>query len=138
MSGIAARDLQKVWGIPIVHMFHTLGLMKQRIARAPHESEGDYRIQGEREVLRLANRIIAATPAEMAQLLWLYDSEEKKVTIVPPGVDISHFYPIPPDEAKEFIGIPADDRMMLFVDLKLRRDMFEKLPGLFFPFLFRC
>jgi len=115
MSGIAARDLQKVWGIPIVHMFHTLGLMKQRIARAPHESEGDYRIQGEREVLRLANRIIAATPAEMAQLLWLYESEEKKVTIVPPGVDISHFYPIPPDEAKEFIGIPADDRMMLFV-----------------------
>lgn len=115
MSGIAARDLQKGWGIPIVHMFHTLGLMKQRIARASHEAEGDYRIQGEREVLRLANRIIAATPAEMAQLQWLYDSEEKKVTIIPPGVDISHFYPIPPDEAKEFIGIPSDDRMMLFV-----------------------
>ncbi len=115
MSGIAARDLQKVWGIPIVHMFHTLGLMKQRIARAPHESEGDYRIQGEREVLRLANRIVAATPAEMAQLQWLYESEDKKVTIIPPGVDISHFYPIPSDEAKDFIGIPSDDRMMLFV-----------------------
>ena len=52
MSGIAARDLKNAWGIPVVHMFHTLGLMKQRIARAPHEAEGDYRIQGEREVLR--------------------------------------------------------------------------------------
>jgi D-inositol-3-phosphate glycosyltransferase len=115
MSGITARDLQRAWGIPVVHMFHTLGLMKQRIARAPHEAEGDYRIQGEREVLRLANRIIAATPAEMAQLQWLYDTDDKKVTIIPPGVDISHFYPIPTDEAKEFIGVPGVDRMMLFV-----------------------
>jgi D-inositol-3-phosphate glycosyltransferase len=115
MSGLTARDLQKAWDIPVIHMFHTLGLMKQRIARAPHEAEGDYRIQGEREVIKLANRIIAATPAEMAQLQWLYDTDQKKVTIIPPGVDISHFYPIPPDEAKEFIGIPSDDRMMLFV-----------------------
>jgi len=30
-------------------------------------------------------------------------------------VDIHHFYPIPPDEAKEAIGIPAKDRMALFV-----------------------
>ena len=115
MSGIAARDLKNAWGIPVVHMFHTLGLMKNRIARAPHEAEGDYRILGEKEVIKLADRIIAATPAEMAQLQWLYDVDQKKVTIIPPGVDTSHFYPIPPDEAKEFIGIPCDDRMMLFV-----------------------
>ena len=115
MSGIAARDLQVAWDIPIVHMFHTLGLMKQRIARAPHEAEGEYRIQGEHEVIRLADRLIAATPAEMAQLQWLYEANEKKITIISPGVDVSHFYPIPPDEAKEFIGIPPNDRMMLFV-----------------------
>ena len=115
MSGIAALELKAAWHIPVVHMFHTLGLMKQRIARAPHEAEGDYRIQGEHEVIRLADRIVAATPAEMAQLQWLYDTDEKKITIIPPGVDISHFYPIPSDEAKEFIGIPPTDRMMLFV-----------------------
>lgn len=115
MSGIAALELKATWKIPVVHMFHTLGLMKQRIARAPHEAEGDYRIQGEYEVLRVADRIVAATPAEMAQLQWLYDTDEKKITIIPPGVDISHFYPIPADEAKEFIGIPPEDRMMLFV-----------------------
>jgi D-inositol-3-phosphate glycosyltransferase len=115
MSGIAARDLQKAWDVPVIHMFHTLGLMKQRIARAPHEAEGQYRIQGEYEVIKLANRIVAATPAEMAQLQWLYDTDQRKVTIIPPGVDISHFYPIPPDEAKEFVGIPPEDSMMLFV-----------------------
>jgi D-inositol-3-phosphate glycosyltransferase len=37
------------------------------------------------------------------------------VVVIPPGVDVSHFYPIPPDEAKEFIGVPPCDRMLLFV-----------------------
>jgi D-inositol-3-phosphate glycosyltransferase len=115
MSGIAARDLQEVWKIPVVHMFHTLGVMKLRVARAPHEAEGDYRIQGEKDVIRLADRIIAATPAELAQLQWLYDVEKEKIEVIPPGVDLSHFYPIPPDEAKEFIGVPPKDRMLLFV-----------------------
>ena len=56
-------------------MFHTLGLMKNRVAQSPDEMEGEYRIDGEREVLKTADRIIAATPAEYAQLLWLYQAE---------------------------------------------------------------
>jgi D-inositol-3-phosphate glycosyltransferase len=115
MSGIAARDLKEVWNVPVVHMFHTLGLMKKRVARQPGEAEGDYRMRGEQAVLNLADRIIAATPAELAQLQWLYQADTRKVTIIPPGVDTSHFYPIPADEAKEFIGIPADSKMLLFV-----------------------
>jgi D-inositol-3-phosphate glycosyltransferase len=38
MSGIAARDLKAEWDVPIVQMFHTLGLMKQRVAREPGEA----------------------------------------------------------------------------------------------------
>jgi D-inositol-3-phosphate glycosyltransferase len=115
MSGIAARQLKESWNVPIVHMFHTLGLMKQRVARAPDEAEGDYRLDGERDVLGLADRVIAATPAERAQLQWLYDADMSKVVIIPPGVDISRFYPIPDDEAKEYIGVKPCDRMLLFV-----------------------
>ncbi|MGE5221046.1 MAG: glycosyltransferase [Omnitrophica WOR_2 bacterium] len=115
MSGLAARELKEKWGVPVIHMFHTLGLMKQRVARLPGEAEGDYRLRGERDVIRLADRIIAATLAELAQLQWLYQTDTRKVIIIPPGVDLDHFYPIPPDEAKEFIGIPKDQRMLLFV-----------------------
>ena len=50
MSGLAARDLKTIWHTPIVHMFHTLGLMKQRVACLSEEVEGDYRVNGEREV----------------------------------------------------------------------------------------
>ena len=115
MSGMAASELKKSWQLPVVQMFHTLGLMKQRVARDPSEAEGEYRINGEREVIRMADRIVAATPAEQAQLQWLYNTDLRKVVVIPPGVDISHFYSIPADEAKAFIGIPPCERMLLFV-----------------------
>ncbi|MCB2180187.1 glycosyltransferase [bacterium] len=116
MSGIAGRDLKAAWNVPMVHMFHTLGLMKNRIAREG-EYEGDYRIKGEREVLRHADKVIAATQAELAQLQWLYEVRTDNVVIIPPGVDTSHFYPIPQDEAREYIGAQTSDhgRMLLFV-----------------------
>lgn len=115
MSGIAGGELKNIWNVPIVHMFHTLGLMKQRVARQPGEAEGEYRLEGERRVLRIADRIVAATPAEMAQIQWLYQVNIDHVVVVPPGVDTSHFYPIPPDEAKEYIGVPPCEQMLLFV-----------------------
>ena len=115
MSGIAAVSLQQCWKIPIIHMFHTLGLMKQRIARSEEEAEGDYRINGEIDVIRKANRIVAATKAELAQLEYLYRVNPEKVVIIPPGVDTTHFYPIPKDEAKEYVGIPDHGRLLLFV-----------------------
>jgi D-inositol-3-phosphate glycosyltransferase len=115
MSGVAAQSLKAIWKVPVVHMFHTLGLMKQRVARQPGEAEGDYRLQGERQVLRMADRIVAATPAEVAQLQWLYQADTAKVVVIPPGVDVSRFYPIPDDEAKEAIGVPPCERTLLFV-----------------------
>ncbi len=115
MSGIAARELKESWRTPVVHMFHTLGVMKQRVARSASESDGDYRLKGEQEILKFADRIVAATQAELAQLQWLYQADTRKVVVVPPGVDVSRFYPIPKDEAKEYIGVPPCDRMLLFV-----------------------
>ena len=115
MSGLAAGELKKAWQVPVVHMFHTLGLMKQRVARQPEEAEGQYRISGEYEVLNLADKIVAATPAELAQLQWLYRADTDKMVVIPPGVDLSRFYPIPKDEAKEFIGVLPCEQVLLFV-----------------------
>lgn len=116
MSGIAAASLSDLWGgTPILHMFHTLGEMKNRIARSEEEREGEYRIEGEKRVLKRADRLIVATEAEKAQLLWLYKGDVRKMEIIPPGVDVSHFYPISKDEARQFIGISPDQQIVLFV-----------------------
>ncbi|HVN55520.1 MAG TPA: glycosyltransferase [Anaerolineaceae bacterium] len=115
MSGIAAETLKTDWEIPVIHMFHTLGLMKNRVARTPAELEGQYRIDGEKGVIQVADRIVAATLAEKAQLEFLYEAPTRKIVVIPPGVDISRFYPIPKDEAKAVIGVPVEDRLMLYV-----------------------
>jgi D-inositol-3-phosphate glycosyltransferase len=116
MSGLAAEMLSDAWGgTPIVHMFHTLGEMKNRVARADSERAGVDRLKGERQVLRRADRIVVATLAEKTQLRFLYRANDRKMVTIPPGVDTSHFYPIPADEAKQFIGLNPEARMVLFV-----------------------
>jgi len=116
MSGLAAESLSDAWAkVPIVHMFHTLGEMKNRVARSEEEREGEYRVNGERQVLKRANKIIAATLAEQTQLQFLYKANKRKIAIIPPGVDAGHFYPIPKDEAREFIGVPSRKKLILFV-----------------------
>jgi D-inositol-3-phosphate glycosyltransferase len=116
MSGVAAAALSDAWGgIPIVNMFHTLGEMKNRIARSEAEREGGYRIDGEKQVLRRADRVVVATIAELTQLRFLYKADAAKMVVIPPGVDVSHFYPIPSDEAKLYVGLKPKDRMVLYV-----------------------
>lgn len=115
LSGLAARDLQAAWNIPIVHMFHTLGIMKQRVARSDEEQESEARLAGEREILRFSDQIVVSTQAEFVQLQWLYQCDTSKVKVIPPGVDTSRFYPIPKDEAKEYIGFSTELPVLLFV-----------------------
>ncbi|MCZ2122777.1 MAG: glycosyltransferase [Anaerolineales bacterium] len=116
MSGLAAEQLSDAWGgIPIIHMYHTLGEMKNRVARSEDERADENRLNGERQVLRRADRIVVATLAELTQLRFLYHADARKLVVIPPGVDTAHFYPIPADEAKECIGLKPDDRMVLFV-----------------------
>jgi D-inositol-3-phosphate glycosyltransferase len=115
LSGLVAGQLSQAWHqVPIVHMFHTLGHMKNRIALDDSERVPPERIAGEQHVLEIANRIVAATPAEQAQLNWLYGADLNKVVIIPPGVDLERFHPIPQEEAKEQVGVPCGDKNILY------------------------
>lgn len=115
LSGLAGLELRDRWGIPLIQMFHTLALMKNRVARAESESEPDTRVESERRLLREADRVVAATQAELAQIQWLYQTSTDRVVVIPPGVDTARFYPIAKDEAREFISMPNDNCMILFV-----------------------
>lgn len=115
LSGLVAEKLVEILGpIPIVHMFHTLGFMKNRVAQTEEEKAPEIRIDGERHVMSIVDRIIAATPAEYAQLHWLYQADMTKVITIPPGVDLERFKPFPREQAKEIVGIPADHKNILF------------------------
>lgn len=115
LSGLAAEMLRDEWHVPIVQMFHTLGELKNRIAKRPDEIEGSYRLDNERRVIATVDKIIAATPIEKEQLKEYYFADEHKITVIPPGVNLDHFYPIDTDEARAVIGIPKDDMVFLYV-----------------------
>ena len=115
LSGLAARDLQAAWGTPIIHMFHTLGELKNRVAQSSDELEPPRRIACEGEIMRVADRLIAATALERDQMAALYGADPAKVSIVPPGVDLDKFRPLPCEDARARIGLPPDHHMVLFV-----------------------
>ena len=115
LSGLVAEKLREAWHIPFVHMFHTLGHMKNRIAQDESQRAPQSRIEGESQVMATADCLIAATPAEQAQLNWLYGADLDKIVIIPPGVDLERFQPMPQDVAKTEVGIPCGDKTILFV-----------------------
>jgi len=116
LSGVAAESLAGAWDhVPIVQMFHTLGEMKNRVAQSEEEREGPARIAAEKRLVARVDRIVVSTLAEQTQLRFLYKADDRKLEIIPPGVDLEHFYPISSDEAKLFVGLKPDDRMVLFV-----------------------
>jgi D-inositol-3-phosphate glycosyltransferase len=115
LSGLAALELKREWDAPIIHMFHTLAVMKNRVARSEQEQAPDIRLEAERKLLKEADWIVASTQAELAQIQWLYQEDISRTVVIPPGVDTTLFYPIPEDEAKEYAGVPQEHRVLLFV-----------------------
>jgi D-inositol-3-phosphate glycosyltransferase len=123
LSGWVALELKEIWNVPVVQMFHTLGRMKDRIAEMDRVMdtptiglhERNIRVSVETDLMNRADRLIAATPAESRQMLWLYRANRRKIDIVPPGVDLEHFRPLDMILAKEKIGLSPDQRMLVFV-----------------------
>jgi D-inositol-3-phosphate glycosyltransferase len=115
LSGLVAEQLRGQWGgTPIVQMFHTLGHMKNRIAADESERASQSRLDGETHIVAVADRLIAATPAEETQLIDLYGADRAKIDIVPPGVDLQRFHPLDKRAAKRRVGIPCGDNNILF------------------------
>lgn len=114
LSGWVAQSLKEAWGTPFVQMFHTLGHMKNRIPSMTSPVP-EIRVRVETQVIEWADTIVANTPAERAQLLWLYHADRRKVIIHPPGVNTSLFAPLPQHTARTRLGVPQDQNLLLFV-----------------------
>ncbi len=113
LSGWVARELQKFQPAPIVQMFHTLGALKNAVARRSDDRETERRLAVEREIMQFADRIVAATPRDCHQMIELYDAPGDRIVTIPPGVDIDLFKPRSPSLEKIF-GL-KDNRTVLFV-----------------------
>lgn len=117
LSGWVGRELARERGLPTVHMFHTLGRMKDLVARSEEQKETETRIHVEGELMRDMQRIVAATPLDKQQMVDLYGADPNKIVVIPLGVDLTMFRPIPCEQARHAIGLdlPNVCHMILFV-----------------------
>jgi D-inositol-3-phosphate glycosyltransferase len=114
LSGRVAAVLGRRWGVPFVHTFHTLGLVKNDRIRAGDLPEPGTRLAGEAKVIAEADAIVASTPQERDSLVELYAAHPERIHLVPPGVDHDTFRPADRSEAKARLGL-AGKQVLLFV-----------------------
>ncbi len=115
LSGLVGLKIKESTNLPIVMSFHTLALMKNLVARSEAEKEDKSRIQAEFQLVKAADHLIASSEAESAYINYLYECPTNKITVIPPGVNRKHFYPIDKDVAKEKIGVETSEKIVLFV-----------------------
>jgi D-inositol-3-phosphate glycosyltransferase len=109
--GYLAKDR---WGVPLVHSAHTLAKVKNAAMAAGDDPEPRGRIIGEEQVVAEADRLIANTAAERADLVALYDADPDRIDVVPPGVDTEVFSPGDRAADRAALGIGADEKVIVF------------------------
>jgi len=109
LSGLVAVELARRWGrTPVVQMFHTLGVVKNALADDPSEWVPQARLDAEATVAGRADRIVAATSLERAELAWYCGAADDRVRTVPCGVDVDLFSPGSAAAARARLGLDAE------------------------------
>jgi D-inositol-3-phosphate glycosyltransferase len=114
LSGWVGNRAKEIWGAPLVASFHTLGRVKNANGLSGGIPEPPARLLGEQGVINAADRLVAPTPVEAAELVSLYGADPNRIRVVAPGVDGRIFAPRPKGEARERLGLGAR-RLVLFV-----------------------
>jgi D-inositol-3-phosphate glycosyltransferase len=115
LSGQVGWLASERWRVPLVHTMHTMGRVKNLELAAGDKAEPDMRLIGEQQVVDVAQRLIANTQLEAAELTEHYSADPAKIDVVNPGVDLKLFFPGSQSDARRQLGIPLDASMLLFV-----------------------
>lgn len=120
MSGWAAVQLKRRFGVPAVHIFHATGKTKRR-HQGNADTSPDERIEVELEVVRSADRLIAQCPAEQVELVEDYEADPVKVSVIPSAVNVETFRPTDRAEARRRLGLDPDALVVVYVGRMLPR-----------------
>ncbi|MBC5825627.1 MAG: glycosyltransferase [Candidatus Eremiobacteraeota bacterium] len=127
MSGRAAIAAARFFGIPVVHTFHALGVVKRR-QQGASDTSPPTRLAEEAAIIAGADQIIATCSDEVFELLRL-GADRHRIRIVPCGVDLRLFRPGGPRDGR----IPGRKRLVIVSRLVERKgigNIIEVLPKL--------
>jgi D-inositol-3-phosphate glycosyltransferase len=112
MSAMVAAEIKKILGIPFVVTFHALGRVR-RFWQGDADEFPDSRFAIEDRIVAEADRIIAECPQDEQDLLHLYNANKENITIIPCGCDESEFWQVEKTTARQKLGLPIDDNLIL-------------------------
>ncbi|SEO36014.1 D-inositol-3-phosphate glycosyltransferase [Actinacidiphila rubida] len=115
LSGHVGWLAAERWGVPLVHAMHTMAKVKNAALAEDDCPEPSARVIGETQVVSAADRLIANTDEEAAELVRHYDAAPGKVAVVHPGVNLDRFRPADGRAAaRARLGLPQHAVVPLF------------------------
>ena len=113
LSGRVGEWAQDRWDVPHVLKYHTIAAVKNNTPES--EREPELRVATEKHLAKACHRILAATETEKEQLMRYYGVPSDAIGVVPCGVDLDLFRPMDRSEARQRLGFPQDDPIVLYV-----------------------
>ncbi|MEV6212085.1 D-inositol-3-phosphate glycosyltransferase [Kitasatospora sp. NPDC051914] len=114
LSGHVGWLAAERWGVPLVHTMHTMAKVKNAALAEGDTPEPAARVIGETQVVEAADRLIANTAEEAAELSQYYDARGDQLAVVHPGVNLDVFRPGSRAAARAALGLPQDAAVLLF------------------------
>lgn len=114
LSGQVGTVAAERWSVPLVHTMHTMAKVKNARLAEGDAPEPIGRVRGEEEIVRLADRLVANTEEEAAELVGLYEADPAQVVVVHPGVDLDVFRADRSETARAALGVADDAVVLLF------------------------
>ncbi|MGE5170163.1 MAG: glycosyltransferase [Rudaea sp.] len=111
MSGLVARRLKRVLGIPYVVTFHALGRVRR--LHQPNDEFPPERCALEQMVIDAADAIVAECPQDEMDLQRHYRTPAARMRIIPCGFDPEELAPVEREEARARLGLPSGRPIVL-------------------------
>ncbi|MEU6736268.1 D-inositol-3-phosphate glycosyltransferase [Streptomyces physcomitrii] len=127
LSGHVGWLAAERWGVPLVHAMHTMAKVKNASLAEGDRPEPAARVIGETQIVRAADRLIANTAEESAELVRHYEADPAKVAVVHPGVNLDRFRPVPRGAAAFGAAPAGSPRAAARARLGLPQDAFIPL-----------
>ena len=112
LSGQVGEWAQIRWQVPHMVTFHSLGMIKKQVLKAPREP--DLRVATEKKVAHSSDCVIVPTRRELGNMAY-YKTPRDKMTLIPCGVNLERFKPHAKKEARRHLSLPMDEALLLFV-----------------------
>jgi D-inositol-3-phosphate glycosyltransferase len=113
LSGRLGSWAGRLWRVPHLLTLHTNGMAKK--INCPDERESSMRLMTEKRLARECARVFAPTEKEKELLMRFYGMPGEKIGLVPSGVNLDLFRPMPKEKARNLAGIRGDGKVVLYV-----------------------